>query len=509
MKVRTRYAPSPTGFQHIGGIRTALYAYLFALKHKGSLLLRIEDTDQSRYVEGAEKYIIESLGWLNIVPHEGVGFGGDLGPYRQSDRKEIYQKYIEQLVASGHAYYAFDTSEELKEKRQELEKSKRAEGAYSPLYRQEMRNSLSLSTEETDALMAKGEYTIRLKIPVDQEVVVQDVVRGSVRFQTNLMDDKVLFKSDGMPTYHLANVVDDHLMEITHVIRGEEWLSSTPLHVLLYRAFGWEDSMPVFAHLPLLLKPDGKGKLSKRAADKLGFPVFPLAWEHPVTDESSNGYRELGFIPEAFLNFLAFQGWNPGTEQEIFNMQELADAFSLERVIKAGCKFSFDKAKWYNEQYLRNKSGAEICDMAWNSKPDYIQDADKDKLTTIAEMLKEKMTLPSDLWNLAECFFKRPEEYDAKTVRSKWKEDNIDSLKSVINNLSNLDTFSAENLEKNIKDYIANNELSFGNILLPLRVMLTGSKGGPDLFQLMELLGKEEVVERLNNASEQFELMTA
>jgi len=493
----------------MGGIRTALYAYLFAKKHGGSLILRIEDTDQSRYVEGAEEYILESLDWVGIKPDEGDSFGGDYGPYRQSDRKEIYQKYVDQLVKSGHAYYAFDTSEELSAKRKELEKSKRSEPAYSPLFRHEMRNSLSLPSEEVDALMAAGDYTVRVKIPTDETVVVQDLIRGEVSFQSNLLDDKVLFKSDGMPTYHLANIVDDHLMEITHVIRGEEWLSSTPLHVLLYRFMGWEDTMPQFAHLPLILKPEGNGKLSKRAADKLGFPVFPLAWEHPTTDESSGGYRELGFFPEAFVNLLAFLGWNPGTEQEIFSMDELAEAFSLERVVKSGAKFSFDKAKWFNVEYLRSKSGEQLAEIIWDSKPEWVGEEHKSMLPQLCELMKEKITYPADVWDMSTYFFKRPTEFDGKTVRSKWKDDNKTDIRKTVENLAELEDFSADKIETHLKGFIEANELSFGNILLPFRVMLTGGKGGPAVFDIMELLGKEESLARLNVAMEEFEKLTA
>lgn len=509
MKVRTRYAPSPTGFQHMGGIRTALYAYLFAKKHGGSLILRIEDTDQSRYVEGAEEYIIESLNWVGIKPDEGVGFGGDYGPYRQSDRKDIYKQYVDQLVESGHAYYAFDTSEELTAKRKEVEKSKRPEPSYSPLFRHEMRNSLSLPAEEVEALMAKGEYTVRVKIPSDETVIVNDQIRGEVSFQSNLMDDKVLFKSDGMPTYHMANVVDDHLMEVTHVIRGEEWLPSTPLHVLLYRFLGWADTMPEFAHLPLILKPEGNGKLSKRAADKLGFPVFPLAWEHPSTDETSGGYRELGFYPEAFVNLLAFLGWNPGTEQEIFSMDELAEAFSIDRVVKSGARFSFDKAKWFNEQYLRSKSHDELAEVAWQSKPDWVGEEYKEMLPKLCGLFQEKITYPSDVWDMSTYFFKRPEEYDAKTVRTKWKDDNKDAIRKTVENLAELDDFTADKIESQLKGYIEANELSFGNILLPFRVMLTGGKGGPAVFDIVEMLGKEEAIARLNVAMDEFEKMSA
>ena len=494
-KIRTRYAPSPTGFQHIGGVRTALFAWLFAKKHKGDLILRIEDTDQKRTVEGAEQYIIDVFNWLGIQADEGVGFGGEHGPYRQSDRKEIYKEYIMKLIENGTAYYAFDTPEELAAKKEEVPNFK-----YGCLTRDQMKNSLTLSVEEISKLFAdEVPHVIRLKIPANEEVVFNDVVREEVSFQTNELDDKILFKSDGMPTYHLANVVDDHLMEISHVIRGEEWLSSTPLHVLLYRAFGWEDTMPVFAHLPLLLNPNGKGKLSKRAADKLGFPVFPLAWIHPTEDKSSTGFREEGYLSDAFFNFLAFQGWNPGTEQEIFTQQELIDAFSLERVIKSGCKFNIDKAKWYNQEYIRDKDDKELAQLIVATKPDTVN-ADLTQIETLLPLFKERISFPANFWGQTQFLFDKPNSYDKKTMKKRWKPEVLDDLKTIREQLSNLDDFTAETTSKAVKGYIESNELNFGKIFPPLRLLLTGQGSGPDLFEMMSFLGQEETLDRFDYA---------
>ncbi len=508
MKVRTRYAPSPTGFQHIGGLRTALYAYLFAKKQEGTLVLRIEDTDQKRFVEGTEEYIIECLNYLSIKPDEGVSYGGDFGPYRQSDRKDIYPEYAQQLLDSGNAYYAFDTPDELDAMRKRLQASGSSIQQYNAITRGEMKNSLTVSAEETKSFLDSGKYVVRFKLPENETVFVKDEVRGTVEFNTNQLDDKVLFKSDGMPTYHLANVVDDHLMEITHVIRGEEWLPSTPLHVLLYKAFGWDDEMPSFAHLPLMLNPDGKGKLSKRTGDKLGFPVFPLAFDHPTTDQSSNGYREMGFIPDAFTNFLAFQGWNPGDDKEILDREQLIANFSLERVTKAGVRFDFSKAQWYNEEYLRAMDNEDLADLIIRSKPEGYE-VSRENLIALTEMMKARMTFPQDFWEQAKYFFSTPSEYDGKTVRSKWKEENKEHLKTLCDKIVNLDSFKAENIETCIKGFIEEHGLSFGNILLPVRLMLTGVKGGPSVFEIAEILGKEEVAKRFESAQKTFDEMQA
>lgn len=497
--VRTRYAPSPTGFQHIGGIRTALFAYLFARQNNGRFILRIEDTDRSRFVEGAENYIAESLGWLGIDIDEGPTAGGNYGPYRQSERSEIYRRYAAQLIDSGHAYYAFDTPDELTAAREADPNFK-----YGTTTRDAMNNSLGLSPAEVDDRL-DGDYIIRLKVPVGETVIVSDRVRGQVAFDTAEIDDKVLFKSDGMPTYHLANVVDDHLMEITHVIRGEEWLPSTPLHVLLYRALGWEDSMPEFAHLPLLLNPDSKGKLSKRSGDRLGFPVFPLAWQHPDNDTSSNGYREMGFLPDAFVNFLALLGWSSGSEQEIFSRRELIDAFSLDRVSKSGAKFNFEKAKWFNQQYLIEMNDAKLAEAVAPFAPENRSDIDRETLKKLVPLFKERIELLPEFWQQAEYMFAPPDDYDAKTVRTKWKGDNEDAIRRLAEAFVEADEFTAATLNRIADDYLAENDLKFGNVLLPIRVALTGVRGGPSIFSIAELLGRDEVKHRFERAFAEFE----
>ncbi len=508
-KVRTRYAPSPTGFQHIGGIRTALYCYLFTRKVGGSFILRIEDTDQNRYVPGAEEYIVESLKWCGIKCDEGSHVGGEYGPYRQSERKETYGIYAQQMLESGHAYYAFDTSEELTAKRKEYEAQKKV-FKYDPSTRMSMRNSISLGKEETEALLAANTpWVIRLKIPADEEVIVEDLVRGMVRVNSNEVDDKILLKGDGMPTYHLANVVDDHLMEITHVIRGEEWLPSTPLHVLLYRALGWEDTMPKFAHLPLILKPTGKGKLSKRDGDKMGFPVFPLAWQHPTNEESSTGYREIGFFPEAFVNLLAFLGWNPGTTQEIFSMDELIAAFSIDRIGKSGARFDWDKAQWFNQQYIKEAAGSTLAEAAIKVAPDAYKGTDLDFLASACELMKERMTFINDIWEKGYFFFESPKEYDAKVVRTKWKEERVPLFHQLKEQFAALDNFSAANVEATVKAFMQEHGLGFGDVLQVFRVMLAGTKSGPPIFEMAELLGKTEVLKRMEESAKTFDEMKA
>ena len=495
-KVRVRFAPSPTGPLHIGGVRTALFNYLFAKKHGGDFVLRIEDTDQTRYVGGAEAYIIEALNWLNIPTDEGPSHGGNFGPYRQSERKDLYRSYADQLLESGHAYYAFDTSEALDAHRKQHE----AEGKtfiYNWHNRLKLDNSLSLSETEVKAKLEAGEdYVIRFKVPQDETIKLQDIVRGDMQIDTNVLDDKVLFKSDGMPTYHLANIVDDHLMEITHVIRGEEWLPSLALHVLLYRAFGWK--APEFAHLPLLMKPVGKGKLSKRDGDKMGFPVFPLEWKTADGDIFS-GYREDGYLPEAVVNMLAFLGWNPGTEQEIFSLEELIQAFELSRVNKAGAKFDPDKTKWFQHHYLQQQEDTVLAKQfdsllqtkGITSSLDFV---------TIVGLLKERATFVSDLWEQGSFFFEAPSTYDEKASKKAFKEGTADILQTVVSLLNDTDDFSAATISATIKGWITSNDIGFGKVMMPLRLALVGEMKGPDVFDIIAILGKEEAVSRIERA---------
>jgi glutamyl-tRNA synthetase len=487
----------------MGGVRTALYNYLFAKKHGGDFILRIEDTDQGRFVPGAEAYIIEALKWCGIVPDEGVGFGdGPHAPYRQSERKLMYRKYAEQLIASGHAYYAFDTSEELEEMRKRLEAAKVTAPAYTAVTRQNMKNSLTLSEDEVKRRLDTGEaYVIRMKIPRNEEVRVHDLIRGWVVVQTAQMDDKVLFKSDGMPTYHLANVVDDYLMETSHVIRGEEWLPSAPLHVLLYRYLGWEDVMPQFAHLPLLLKPDGNGKLSKRDGDRLGFPVFPLYWKDPITGEISSGYREKGYFPEAFVNMLALLGWNPGTTQELFTMDELIQVFSLERVSKSGAKFDPDKTKWFNQQYLRKHTDKELCEAFMPVLKDKGVDKTEAYVEKVCGLVKEKLHYTSELWEMSSYFFETPKAYDEEVVKKRWK-DNIPAFIEQLKVAYGQQTtaFNAVETEATFKAVCEAVGLQTGAVMQIYRVCLSGVGGGPAIFEMTELLGKNEVVMRLDKA---------
>lgn len=494
-KVRVRFAPSPTGPLHIGGVRTALFNYLFAKKHGGDFILRIEDTDQKRFVEGAEEYVIESLNWAGIPHNEGQGVGGKFGPYKQSERMHLYKEYADYLLENDKAYYAFDTSEELTKARERSQKEGKT-FAYDAITRQYLKNSTSLSADEVEQRIESGEpYVIRMKLPRNKEVRFHDEIRGWVVVNTANMDDKVLYKSDGLPTYHLANIVDDHLMKITHVIRGEEWLPSAPLHVLLYKYLGWEDSMPKFAHLPLILKPDGKGKLSKRDGVKGGFPVFPLEWKDPASGEISAGYREDGYFKEAFVNMLAFLGWNPGTEQEIFSLEELVQAFSLERVGKSGAKFDPVKTKWYNEQFLKMKSNEELAALL---KPLIDFEVEDDYLVKVSGLLKERAVFVSDMTE-DNFYFKAPDNYDEKTIRKKWKENTPSIIEAMIAKFEEIEGFSAENVESAFKEYLSDNELGMGAVLPNFRVLVTGKGMGPSMFQIAAILGKEETLDRLKS----------
>jgi glutamyl-tRNA synthetase len=499
--VRVRFAPSPTGPLHIGGVRTALYNYLFAKKNNGTFILRIEDTDQLRYVKGAEQYIIESLNWCGIHYDEGPDVGGHYAPYRQSERKTLYAKYADQLTASGNAYYAFDTPEELEAMRERLKAEKSSSQQYDVTTRGLMKNSLTLDQEETQRRIAAGDpYVIRIKIPENETIVVSDLIRGRVEVKSELLDDKVLFKSDGMPTYHLANIVDDHLMEISHVIRGEEWLPSAPLHVFLYRCFGWE--APQFAHLPLLLKPDGNGKLSKRDGDRMGFPVFPLQWQDPTSGEISSGYRESGYFPEAFINMLALLGWNPGTEQEIFSMSELAGEFSLERVGKSGSKFDPEKAKWFNHKYLLSKSDDELAESynfillekGIDAKPEFVKQ--------IVSLIKDRANFVSDFWEQSFFFFQPPQHYDEKIVKKRWKADTPLLMNDLKEKLAEIDDFDAAQIKAVIHHFVEEKSVGMGVVMNALRLLLVGGGFGPDLMQIAELLGKDEVISRIENGIE-------
>ncbi len=503
-KVRVRFAPSPTGPLHIGGVRTALFNYLFAKKHGGEFILRIEDTDQNRYVEGAEQYIIDSLYWCGIPFDEGPGSEpiSKYGPYRQSERKSLYKKYAEELVANGHAYYAFDTPEELDYHRKDHE-TKGKTFIYNWHNRLKLKNSLSLSDSETKEKLASGhDYVLRFKSPKDEKLLLNDIIRGQIEIDTNVLDDKVLFKSDGMPTYHLANIVDDHLMEISHVIRGEEWLPSLALHHQLYNAFGWK--APEFAHLPLIMKPVGKGKLSKRDGEKMGFPVFPLSWGESV------GYREAGYFPEAVVNFLALLGWNPGTEKELFNLEELVETFSLERVHKSGARFDPEKTKWYNHQYMQLKGNRELAlefKHLLNPKLKSLRQEGVDCvepdiafLEKVISLIKERATFVSDFWDLGDFFFVAPSNYAENAVKKQWKEDTPAILTELVAIVENVDGYNSINLENSVKDWIAQKELSFGKVMPPLRLVIVGDMKGPHLFDIMELIGKEESVARIRKA---------
>ena len=497
MSVRVRFAPSPTGPLHIGGVRTALFNYLFAKKHGGTFYLRIEDTDQTRFVPGAEAYIFEALEWLGIAPDETIGKNEKFGPYRQSERKAMYQQYADQLINSGWAYYAFDTADSLDAMRKEAEAAGKT-FIYNHSVREQLDNSLTISREKVTERIASGEqYVIRFKTPVNEILELKDIIRGDIKFDTNLLDDKVLFKSDGMPTYHLANIVDDHLMETSHVIRGEEWLPSMPLHVLLYKAFGW--NAPEFAHLPLILKPIGNGKLSKRDGDKMGFPVFPLEWK---TDEgTSSGYRENGFFPEAVINFLALLGWNDGTEQEIFSLDELVQKFDLNRIHKAGAKFDPEKNKWFNHQYLIGKSDESLAKAFEKDVINRIGKCDFSfvEMTKIVSLIKERAHFVNEFWDLADYFFVAPTSYDEKAAKN-WKEETPVLMQQVISELNNIEDFSSVNIETLLKEWMTTNEIGMGKVMQPLRLSLVGALKGPHLFDIIEMIGKAETIKRIGKA---------
>lgn len=505
-QVRVRFAPSPTGALHIGGVRTALYNYLFAKKNGGKMILRIEDTDQNRFVEGAEEYIKEALEWCGIVADESPFKGGEYGPYRQSERKPMYMEFAQQLVDEGNAYYAFDTSEELVAMRERLKAANVESLHYNSITRMQMQNSITLSDEEVKAKLASGEaYVIRLKIPPKEEIRLNDMVRGWVLVHSSVIDDKVLMKSDGMPTYHLANVVDDHLMKITHVIRGEEWLPSAPLHVLLYKYLGWEDSMPQFAHLPLLLKPEGNGKLSKRDGDRLGFPVFPIDGEFPDQKgnaEKFSGYREAGYLPDAFANFIAFLGWNPGTQQELFSMEQLIESFTIERIGKSGTKFDIKKAMWFNQQFLKNKQNNELAIFLLADLKEQGINCDVTKAENIVGLLKERVNFPGDFWKQAHYFFNAPKAYDEKITRKKWTEDAVLVVSTYAEELTNVKELTSEIAKSTLEEVLERLDIPMGSIMQSLRLALTGGGMGPGLMEIIALLGKEEVIQRIQLAIE-------
>jgi glutamyl-tRNA synthetase len=500
-RVRVRFAPSPTGPLHIGGVRTALYNYLLAKQHGGDFILRIEDTDQTRFVPGAEAYIIESLKWLGIEPNEGIGFGdGPHAPYRQSERKPLYKKYVDQLIEAGHAYYAFDTAEDLEAMRERL-KASNVDAKYDAITRMAMKNSLTLPEDEVKRRLDSGDaFVVRIKLPKKDEVKFHDEIRGWVSFNTSQMDDKVLYKSDGMPTYHMANVVDDYLMQITHVIRGEEWLPSAPLHVLLYRYLGWEEVMPKFAHLPLLLKPEGNGKLSKRDGDRLGFPVFPIDWVDPTTGEKSSGYRESGYLPEAVVNLLAFLGWNPGTSQELFTKQELIQSFSLDRVSKSGAKFDQNKAKWFNQQYIRKVDDAILALELSKEVKAHNLDFSDSYIQKTCHLIKEKISFMKDLWPMSEYFFTEQITYDETVIQKRWNDKSPLVLQDIIQTLQTSTEFDAIVFEKIYNDALAKTGVASKDFLQLLRVCLSGVAGGPPIFDMAALFGKESTLRRLKLA---------
>lgn len=502
-KVRVRFAPSPTGALHIGGVRTALFNYLFAKQMGGEMILRIEDTDQTRFVETAEGYIQKALEWVGIELAESPWVGGEYGPYRQSERKAMYMDYAMKLVNDGHAYYAFDTSEELTEMRERLKAARVASPQYNAITRTTMKNSLTLPEDEVKKKLEAGEpYVIRLKVPHKEEIRLNDMVRGWVMVHSSAIDDKVIMKSDGMPTYHLANVVDDYLMKITHVIRGEEWLPSAPLHVLLYKYLGWENEMPEFAHLPLILKPDGNGKLSKRDGDKGGFPIFPLNWDDPVSGNLSEGFKEAGYLPETMVNFLSLLGWSPGNNDEMFTLDQLCEEFSIKRVGKAGTRFDIEKAKWFNQQYLKAKSNEELAEYLLNDLSDKQIECSKEKAAVICGMLKERVVFPTEFVQEAMFFFETPEVYDDKTVRKKWSPIAVEILSEFKDLVVDIEEFTAVKAKQSLIEIVNNKEAKLGAVMPTLRVALTGMGSGPDLLEIMDLLGSAEISKRIAIAIE-------
>ncbi|WP_299152645.1 glutamate--tRNA ligase [uncultured Christiangramia sp.] len=499
-KVRVRFAPSPTGPLHIGGVRTALYNYLFAKKHDGDFVLRIEDTDQNRYVDGAEDYIIESLNWCGIPYDEGPGKEKGFGPYRQSERKDKYRAYAEELIASGNAYYAFDTSEELDAHRKDHEEKGKT-FIYNWHNREKLNNSLTLSSEETREKIENGDaYVIRFKSPQDETLHLKDVIRGEMEIDSNILDDKVLFKSDGMPTYHLANIVDDHLMEITHVIRGEEWLPSLALHYLLYRAFGW--TAPEFAHLPLILKPQGKGKLSKRDGEKMGFPVFPLEWKDPASGDVSAGYKEDGYYPEAVVNMLAFLGWNPGTEQEFFSLEELTKAFELERVHKGGAKFDPEKTKWFQQHYMQEADESLVTKEFQKLLKEKEIMVEESYVKNVVSLIKERAVFVKDLWDQGYFFFISPTSFEPKDTKKAWKEGSAELMNELKTFLEGQENFETEQLQADVKNWIKSKEIGFGKVMMPLRLALVGALQGPDVYEIASYIGKQQTLSRLTKAIE-------
>ena len=506
MNVRVRFAPSPTGGLHLGGVRTILYNYLFARRHNGAFILRIEDTDQNRYVEGAEKYIVDCMRWCGLNPDESPEQGGPYTPYRQSERKPMYAEYAQKLVESGHAYYAFDTPEEIEKMRQEYKTGEQAHAQYDHLTRTKMRNSLTLPDVDVQRLLAEGvPYVIRIKMPEDRILTFQDMIRGEVSFECNLVDDKVLLKADGMPTYHLAVVVDDYLMKITHIFRGEEWLPSAPVHILVWEYLGWINDMPQWAHMPLILKPDGNGKLSKRDGDRLGFPVYAMNWTDPKTGDTTKGFREMGFLPEAFTNMLVMLGWNPGVEQELFTTDELIERFALDRVHKGGAKFDFEKAKWFNHQYILKTDDGKLAQLATPWFTEKGINPDFDILIKVVGLVKERCILLSDFWHQGYYFFRKPESIDMPVIQEKWNDTKQQFFYALANKYDSLENWDHATTEQIFNEIATTYGLKKGDVMLPYRIMLVGGKYGPGVFAIADLIGRQETVSRIRHVLQQTE----